>query len=125
MSSMSRVTSENRATLFISKRVIGIGPQIGYIFPVDDMQGFLGVKAYGEFDAANRPSGWNTWADICDFAGSPHRRDANQAPGDEIGFGRAAPAVIAVEAKRRTTPIRQGTGPRGSLRTNPPGSRAR
>jgi hypothetical protein len=19
------------------------------------------VKAYGEFDAANRPSGWNTW----------------------------------------------------------------
>jgi hypothetical protein len=61
MSSMSRVTSENRATLFISKRVIGIGPQIGYIFPVDDMQGFLGVKAYGEFDATNRPSGWNTW----------------------------------------------------------------
>jgi hypothetical protein len=42
-------------------RVIGIGPQIGYIFPVDGMQGFLGVKAYGEFDAANRPSGWNTW----------------------------------------------------------------
>jgi hypothetical protein len=42
-------------------RVIGVGPQIGYIFPVGDMQGFLGVKAYGEFDAANRPSGWNTW----------------------------------------------------------------
>lgn len=25
------------------------------------MQGFLGVKAYGEFDQANRPSGSNTW----------------------------------------------------------------
>jgi hypothetical protein len=42
-------------------RVLGIGPQLGYIFPVGDMQGFLGVKAYGEFDAANRASGWNTW----------------------------------------------------------------
>jgi len=42
-------------------RVLGIGPQIGYIFPVGDKQAFLGAKAYGEFDAANRPSGWNTW----------------------------------------------------------------
>ena len=42
-------------------RVLGVGPQIGYIFPVGDMQGFLGLKGYGEFDAANRPSGWNTW----------------------------------------------------------------
>jgi hypothetical protein len=39
----------------------GIGPQVGYIFPIGDMQGFLGVKAYGEFDATNRASGWNTW----------------------------------------------------------------
>lgn len=42
-------------------RVIGIGPQIGYLFPVGGMQGFLTLKGYGEFDAANRPSGWNTW----------------------------------------------------------------
>jgi hypothetical protein len=42
-------------------RVLGVGPQIGYIFPVGGMQGFLGAKAYGEFDAANRASGWNTW----------------------------------------------------------------
>jgi hypothetical protein len=42
-------------------RVLGIGPQIGYIFPIGDNQAFLGLKAYGEFDAANRPSGWNTW----------------------------------------------------------------
>jgi hypothetical protein len=25
------------------------------------MQGYLKLKAYGDFDAANRPSGWNTW----------------------------------------------------------------
>jgi hypothetical protein len=42
-------------------RVFGIGPQLGYLFPVEDMQGYLNVKAYGEFAAENRPSGWNTW----------------------------------------------------------------
>jgi hypothetical protein len=42
-------------------RVLGVGPQIGYIFPIGNNQAFLGAKAYGEFDAANRPSGWNTW----------------------------------------------------------------
>ena len=42
-------------------RVIGIGPQIGYIFPLAGMQGYLNLKAYGEFDNANRPDGWNVW----------------------------------------------------------------
>lgn len=42
-------------------RVIGIGPQVGFIFPVNDMQGVLNLKTYYEFAAENRPSGWNTW----------------------------------------------------------------
>jgi hypothetical protein len=42
-------------------RVFGIGPQIGYIFPIGKNQAFLGLKGYGEFGSANRPSGWNTW----------------------------------------------------------------
>jgi hypothetical protein len=42
-------------------RVLGVGPQIGYLFPVGNMQGYLNLKGYGEFDATNRPSGWNTW----------------------------------------------------------------
>ena len=42
-------------------QVFGIGPQIGFLFPVGDMQGYLNLKAYGEFAAENRPSGWNTW----------------------------------------------------------------
>jgi hypothetical protein len=42
-------------------RVLGIGPQIGYIFTIGDNHAFLGLKGYGEFDAANRASGWNTW----------------------------------------------------------------
>ena len=42
-------------------RVFGLGPQIGYIFPIGDNQAFLGLKGYREFAAENRPSGWNTW----------------------------------------------------------------
>jgi len=42
-------------------RVLGIGPQIGLIFPVGDMQGYLNLKGYKEFAAENRPEGWNAW----------------------------------------------------------------
>jgi hypothetical protein len=42
-------------------RVFGIGPQLGYLFPVGDMQYYLNLKAYGEFNAEHRPSGWNVW----------------------------------------------------------------
>src|SRR5258708_38114890 len=42
-------------------RIFGAGPQIGYSFPVGDMQGSLSLRGYAEFGAANRPSGWNTW----------------------------------------------------------------
>jgi hypothetical protein len=38
-------------------RVIGVGPQIGYLFPVGDMQGYLNLKGYGEFDNNARPAG--------------------------------------------------------------------
>jgi hypothetical protein len=52
--------SGDRVGCFQSQ-VFGIGPQIGFLFPVGDMQGYLNFKAYGEFAAENRPSGWNTW----------------------------------------------------------------
>jgi hypothetical protein len=43
-------------------RVAGIGPQLGYIFPVSaTMQGYVNLKGYSEFDGQNRPSGWNLW----------------------------------------------------------------
>ncbi|WP_249152003.1 transporter [Bradyrhizobium liaoningense] len=42
-------------------RVLSVGPQVGYIFPVGDMQGYLNLKAYGEFANENRPAGWNVW----------------------------------------------------------------
>jgi hypothetical protein len=50
-------------------RVAGIGPQMGYIFPINDkLQGALSAKAYWEFAAENRPEGWNFWLS---FAISP------------------------------------------------------
>jgi hypothetical protein len=42
-------------------RVAGIGPQIGYLFPVGKLEGYVNLKAYWEFAAQNRPEGWNAW----------------------------------------------------------------
>jgi hypothetical protein len=42
-------------------RVAAVGPQIGYLFPVGNMQGYVNLKGFKEFDAQNRPEGWNTW----------------------------------------------------------------
>ena len=49
-------------------QVLGVGPQVGFIFPVGNMQGYLNFKGYGEFAAENRPYGWNAWVT---FAISP------------------------------------------------------
>src|SRR5215471_15338125 len=43
-------------------RVVGVGPQIGYIIPISkEWQGYLNFKGYKEFAAENRPDGWNAW----------------------------------------------------------------
>ena len=43
-------------------RVAGIGPQFGYIFPISPtLQGYINLKAYGEFAHNDRPDGWNAW----------------------------------------------------------------
>ncbi len=52
--------SGDRVGCFQSQ-VAGVGPQIGFIFPVGDMQGYLNFRGYKEFAAENRPDGWNAW----------------------------------------------------------------
>jgi hypothetical protein len=59
--------SGDRVGCFQSQ-VVGIGPQLGFIFPVAGMQGYLNFKGYGEFDSMDRPKGWNAWVT---FALSP------------------------------------------------------
>ncbi|MGE3871965.1 MAG: transporter, partial [Parvibaculaceae bacterium] len=45
-------------------RVLGIGPQIGYFVPAGEMQAYVNVKGFYEFDAQNRPEGWSAWLTI-------------------------------------------------------------
>jgi hypothetical protein len=50
-------------------RVFGIGPQIGYVVPINEhYQGYLNLKGYGEFGEEHRAAGWNVWVT---FAISP------------------------------------------------------
>jgi hypothetical protein len=42
-------------------RVAGLGPQVGYFFPVGKDKWYVNLKGYYEFDARNRPEGWNVW----------------------------------------------------------------
>ena len=49
-------------------RVLGIGPQIGFLFPVGDKQGYLNLKGYKEFDAEHRADGYNVWLTLVSSA---------------------------------------------------------
>jgi hypothetical protein len=66
-----QLTPDSGAPLILGSnesQVFGVGPQVGYVFPVGNMQGYLNLKAYFEFDAERRASGWNSWVT---FAISP------------------------------------------------------
>jgi hypothetical protein len=60
----------------VKSRVLGIGPQIGFILPMGEMQGFLNFKAYFESNAHDRPDGWNAWVT---FAIAPAAQQATAA----------------------------------------------
>lgn len=45
-------------------RVYAAGPQIGFFFPVGGQKWYVNLKGYYEFDARNRPEGWNTWVTL-------------------------------------------------------------
>jgi hypothetical protein len=42
-------------------QVSGIGPQAGWFFEVRGKTWYANLKGYYEFDARNRPEGWNAW----------------------------------------------------------------
>ena len=54
-------------------RVSAIGPQIGYLFPVGGQHWYVNLKGFYEYDAENRPRGWNTWLTLS----IPLRSDKN------------------------------------------------
>jgi Putative MetA-pathway of phenol degradation len=51
-------------------RVAAVGPQLGFILPSKTVQTFLSFKAFREFAADNRASGWNAWV-ILSFSPAP------------------------------------------------------
>jgi hypothetical protein len=48
----------------IETGVIGVGPQVGFIFPLGAQQAYLNFKAYKEFENHDRPAGWNAWVTL-------------------------------------------------------------
>ena len=59
-----QLTADRGAPAFLGEnksRIAGIGPQLGYLFPIGGMQGYINVKGYREFAAEHRASGWNAW----------------------------------------------------------------
>ena len=42
-------------------RVASVGAQLGYIIPMGDLQGYINIKGYKEFESEHRPEGWNVW----------------------------------------------------------------
>ncbi len=57
----------------VKSRVLGIGPQMGFIIPMGEVQGYLNFKAYFESNAHDRPDGWNSWVT---FSISPSAKPA-------------------------------------------------
>lgn len=54
-------------------RVGGVGPQLGQFLPVAGRLWYLNLKGYWEFDAKNRPEGWNLWLTVAVPLGAPAR----------------------------------------------------
>jgi hypothetical protein len=58
-------------------QAIGIGPQIGFIFPLSDgYQGYLNVRGYKDVEVENRAKTWSTWVT---FAISPSAPEPTSA----------------------------------------------
>jgi hypothetical protein len=68
-----------------TKQRFSVGPQVGYLFPVGDMQGHINLKGYGEFDNANRPDGCNVLAHLRAVAESARGGRRSTTDSYEVG----------------------------------------
>ncbi len=53
-------------------RVIGVGREVGLLFPIEDIQAYANLRAYNDFDADHRPEGRNIWLTLS-FSPSPSK----------------------------------------------------
>jgi hypothetical protein len=56
-------------------RTAGVGPQFGYLFPAGDMQGYVNLKAYWDYDTENRAHGYSAWLTLA-FSPKPPAAEA-------------------------------------------------
>jgi hypothetical protein len=61
LSTASLFPRRSRANL---SRAAAVAPQVAFIFPGKTVQTYLSFKAYWEFAADNRASGWNGWVTL-------------------------------------------------------------
>ena len=69
----AQFTADQGAAKFLGanlSRIAAVGPQLGFIFPTKTVQTYLSFKAFREFAADNRASGWNAWV-ILSFSPAP------------------------------------------------------
>jgi len=62
-----QVTGDSGSGALLGKfrsRVYGIGPQVGHSFKAGDRKLYASLRTYYEFNAENRPKGWNIWLTI-------------------------------------------------------------
>ena len=76
-------------------RVLGIGPRLGYVFPVANMQGFPRREGLRRVRPGQQALGLEHVVDVLDLGGGAEDRDADEAPGDEVG-GASPPRNCAV-----------------------------
>jgi len=59
-------------------RVVGIGPQIGFMFPAGEgYQGYLNLKAYKDLAVENRPQGYTAWVTLAISPAAPSETPTN------------------------------------------------
>ena len=88
-------------------RVFGIGPQLGYLFPVGEhTQGYLNLKGYKEFDAEHRPDGWNVWLTFAFSPAAPVRRRRQR--GGRLSRSNWKSSICRVPRRRRWFRFRHG-----------------
>jgi hypothetical protein len=74
-------------------QVIGVGPQVGYLFPAAGVQGYINLKGYGEFDGVDRMHGWNAWLTL-----SPSPSLSPAPPSAQAPAAHYYPAAKTVDA---------------------------
>jgi hypothetical protein len=58
-------------------RVLGIGPEIGFMIPLGEhYSGYLNLRAYRDFAAENRPEGYSAWVQFVLSPAAEHKTSA-------------------------------------------------